>query len=334
MQVFNKKRLPLHTEYNKNHINDMNESISFSFIMPAYKAKYLHLAIESILNQSYKDFELIIVNDASPENLKGVVDCYNDDRIIYKENDKNIGGTDLVANWNQCIQYAQNDYIVLATDDDTYESNFLLETTTLIKKYPDVNLFRSGVKKIGEQGQILDIEFPLKEYMNSREFTLCWAKGLTISCVSNYIFKKDALMAMGGFISFPHAHFSDDATALSMADHGIACISKNCMNFRVSDINLSNQGDFHIAIQQIKATDAVMSWYIQHIESLDTEKGDFFEKACYGGVKNKYTSLVEKLSTKIPRTKFYTFFNTIFSLKHLFKKERTKLLIVYYLKLI
>lgn len=312
----------------------MNGSVSFSFIMPAYKAIYLNLAIESILNQSYKDFELIIVNDASPENLKGIVDCYKDDRIIYKENDKNIGGTDLVANWNHCIQFAKNDYIILATDDDTYEPDFLLEATTLIKKYPDVNLIRSGVKKIGEQGQILDIEFPLKEYMNNREFTLCWAKGLTISCVSNYIFKKDALIAMRGFISFPHAHFSDDATALALSENGIASIQKNCMNFRMSNINLSNQGDYRIAIQQIKATDEFMSWYISHVARLNTIKGDFFERACYGGVKNKYTSIIEKLSIKIPRTKFYTFFNTIFSLKHLFKKEKTKLLINYYLKLI
>lgn len=331
MQIFNKKRLPLHTDYNKNHINDMNESISFSFIMPAYKAQYLNLAIESILNQSYKDFELIIVNDASPENLKDIVDCYNDDRIIYKENERNIGGTDLVANWNQCIQYAQYKYIVLATDDDTYEPDFLFEATTLIKKYPDVNLFRSGVKKIGEQGQILDIEFSLKEYMNSREFTLCWAKGLTISCVSNYIFKKDALIAMGGFISFPHAHFSDDATALSMANHGVACISKNCMNFRVSDINLSNQGDFHIAIQQIRATDEYMSWFVSHVAILDTNKEDFFERACYGGCKNRYISLLEKLLSKIPVKRFYIAIRTIYSMKHLFRNEKLKLSAYYLL---
>ena len=271
------------------------------------------------------------MNDASPENLKGVVDCYKEDRIIYKENDKNIGGTDLVANWNQCIQYAQNDYVILATDDDTYEPDFLLEATTLIKKYPDVDLFRSGVKKIGEQGEILDIEFPLKEYMNSREFTLCWAKGLTISCVSNYIFKKDALMAMGGFISFPHAHFSDDATALSMASHGVACISKNCMNFRVSCINLSNQGNYKVAIKQIHATDSFFSWYLNHVAKLDTSPGDFFERACYGGGKSRYLILLEKLINKIPIYKFHLTINTILKTKHLFSKDKTMLLIYYFI---
>lgn len=310
----------------------MNESISFSFIMPAYKASFIHLAIESILNQSYRDFELIIVNDASPEDLKEIVDSYTDSRVIYKENVTNIGGTDLVANWNHCIKFAHNDYIVLATDDDTYEPDFLFEATEQIKKYPSVNIIRSGVKKIGEEGQVLDIEFPLKEYMTSREFTLCWAKGHTISCVSNYIFKKEALFAIEGFISFPHAHFSDDATALALSNNGVANISKNCMNFRVSDINLSNQGNYKVAIQQIHSTDMFMSWFLTHVEKIDTIKGDFFERACYGGCKNKCITLIEKLIIKIPKRRIYKVIRLVFSLNHLFKKEKARILINYILK--
>lgn len=310
----------------------MSESVSFSFIMPAYKAKFLHLSIESILMQSYRNFELIIVDDASPENLKKIVDQFSDNRIIYKCNERNIGGTDLVSNWNHCIQLAKFDYIILATDDDTFEPDFLTEAIKLIKKFPNVNLIRSGVKKIGENGQVLDIEFPLKEFMTSREFTLCWAKGYTISCVSNYIFKRKTLIERKGFISFPHAHFSDDATAFAMSDLGIACIPKNCMNFRVSNINLSNQGDYKVAIQQIKATDLFMSWYIKHVAKIDINKGDFFERACYGGGKNRYISLIDKLIKKIPYTHIFMVINLILSLKHLFKKEKYKLLLSYFLK--
>ena len=223
----------------------MEEIISFSFVMPAYKARYLFQAIESILNQSYRHLELIIVNDASPENIKDIVDQFSDIRIKYIENEKNIGGNDLVANWNHCISYANNDYIILATDDDSFEPDFLYEAVKLIKKYPSINLIRSGVKKLNNNNQIIDIEFPLKEFMNSREFTLCWAKGYMISCVSNYIFKRNKLIESGGFISFPLAHFSDDATALTIAENGVANIPKNCTNFRVSEINLSNKDDIY-----------------------------------------------------------------------------------------
>ena len=309
----------------------MSESVSFSFIMPAYKAKFLHLSIESILMQSYRNFELIIVDDASPENLKKIVDQFSDNRIIYKCNERNIGGTDLVSNWNHCIQLAKFDYIILATDDDTFEPDFLTEAIKLIKKYPNVNLIRSGVKKIGEQGQVLDIEFPLKEYLNSREFTLCWAKGYTISCVSNYIFKRKTLIERKGFISFPHAHFSDDATAFAMSDLGIACIPKNCMNFRVSNINLSNHKNYKVAIKQIHATDIFFSWYLKYVSKLNTTPDTFFERVCYGGGKSKYLTLVEKLVSKVPVKKAYLAINTILKLRHIFKNEKAKLILHYFM---
>lgn len=307
----------------------MNSAISFSFVMPAFKSEFLSKAIDSILRQSYSVFELIIINDASPENIQEIVDQFHDDRIIYKENEKNIGGRDLVSNWNHCIQYAKNDYLILATDDDTFEPDFLSEAIRLIEKYPHTNLIRSGVKKIDEKDQILDIEFPLKEFMTSWEFALCWAKGQTISCVSNYIFKKEALLSKGGFIFFPHAHFSDDATALAMSEQGVANIPANCMNFRMSSINLSNQGNYQLALQQIQATDEYMGWYLSYIKKLDVIPGDFFERACYGGCKNKYINLIENLIAKVPITKIHIAVKTIFSLKRLFKKEKIRLFLFY-----
>lgn len=307
----------------------MNKAISFSFVMPAFKSEFLSKTIESILRQSYSLFELIIINDASPDNIKGIANQYQDKRIRYEENEKNIGGKDLVANWNQCIKYAKNDYLILATDDDTFEPNFLSEAVRLIEKYPNINLIRSGVKKINENNQILDIEFPLKEFMTSWEFALCWAKGLTISCVSNYIFKKEALLSKGGFVSFPHAHFSDDATAFALAGNGVANIPSNCMNFRMSSINLSNQGNYKLAIQQIHATDIFMSWYLSYIKAIDDTEEVFFERACYGGCKNKYINLVVNLVSKVPLTKIHIAIKAIFSLKHLFQKEKYKVLLFY-----
>ena len=48
-------------------------NMKYSFVLPAYKARFFKEALDSILNQTYNDFELIIVNDASPEDLDSIV---------------------------------------------------------------------------------------------------------------------------------------------------------------------------------------------------------------------------------------------------------------------
>ena len=63
-----------------------------SVVMPAYNAeKYLREAIDSILAQTYTDFELIIINDGSTDSTKEVIHSYSDPRIIYIENERNSG---------------------------------------------------------------------------------------------------------------------------------------------------------------------------------------------------------------------------------------------------
>ena len=110
-------------------------SIKYSFVLPAYKSQFLKESIDSILAQSYKDFELIIVDDASPDDIGGLVSLYDDARIRYYRNEENIGGTNLVAQWNHSIEYANGDWIILATDDDIYENAFLETADMLLGKY-------------------------------------------------------------------------------------------------------------------------------------------------------------------------------------------------------
>ena len=60
--------------------------MKYSFVLPAYKAHFLSQAVDSILSQTYTEFELIIVNDASPEDLDSIVESYSDSRIRYYKN--------------------------------------------------------------------------------------------------------------------------------------------------------------------------------------------------------------------------------------------------------
>lgn len=87
-----------------------------SVILPVYNAeKYLRDSIDSILKQSYKDFELIILNDGSTDFSGIIINSYNDSRISYVENDINIG---LIKTLNLGISLAKGKYIARMDADD------------------------------------------------------------------------------------------------------------------------------------------------------------------------------------------------------------------------
>ena len=79
-------------------------------MVPVYKAQFLAECIDSILAQSYKNFELIIVNDASPQDLDSIVSKYDNPRIRYYKNEVGFGAEHVVGNWNKCLEYAIGDY--------------------------------------------------------------------------------------------------------------------------------------------------------------------------------------------------------------------------------
>ena len=87
-----------------------------SVAMPVFNAeKYIKQAIDSILNQTYVNFELIIVNDGSTDKSKEIILTYADKRILYIENETNIG---IAKTRNKCIQCASGKYIAVLDNDD------------------------------------------------------------------------------------------------------------------------------------------------------------------------------------------------------------------------
>ncbi len=89
---------------------------TFTIGIPAFKGTYLKDCIDSILAQTTTDFELVIINDASPDPIHELVQNYDDERIRYYENDHNIGAEHVVQNWNRCLEHAKGKYIVLMGD--------------------------------------------------------------------------------------------------------------------------------------------------------------------------------------------------------------------------
>lgn len=126
-----------------------------SICIPTYNyARYLPEAIESVLAQTFTDFELIIVDDHSPDDSAAVIDAYarRDSRIIAVVNPVNLG---MVANWNLCLSMARGTYVRFVFGDDYLTSpEALAQMVAVLDRYADVVLVGSARQVVDERSQI------------------------------------------------------------------------------------------------------------------------------------------------------------------------------------
>lgn len=219
----------------------MNSDMLISIAIPAYKAAYLRDAIKSVLQQTYKNFELIIVNDKSPEDISSIVNEFEDSRIKYYINEENIGGNDPVANWNKCLSYATGEFFALLCDDDLYESTFIEEMLALAQKYPQTNVFRARCKIIDSHGNIQEVYPSSPEYEPMENYMLDKEGGYRRQTISEFLYRREHIVKVGGYYPLPKAWCADDASCFRFSkEGGIVSSLKLLVSFRMSGINISS----------------------------------------------------------------------------------------------
>ena len=261
--------------------------MKFSITIPAFKQKYLYEAIESCLAQTYKDFELIIVDDASPEDLKSVVDKFHDDRIRYYRNKKNCGALNVVDNWNICLGYVQGDYVICMGDDDRLLPNCLEEYAQLIEAYPEVDVFHGWTEIIDEESKSIDINEPrpLKESVYSLMYYRL--KGRQ-QYIGDFLYKTEALRKNGGYYYLPLAWGSDDITAyIAAASHGIVNSQNVLFQYRKNKYTISKSSNCKIQIQSFLK---YKQWAFDFLENHKKDMSDIF----YVKIKNEFNHLFKK----------------------------------------
>lgn len=219
--------------------------MKFSITIPAYKQKYLYEAIESCLAQTYKDFELIIVDDASPEDLKSVVDRCQDSRIRYYRNEKNCGAMNVVDNWNICLGYAKGDYVICMGDDDRLLPNCLEEYSKLIEKYPDLDIYHGMTEIIDENGNVTNMQEARPEREGMYSMISGRLRNSRLQYIGDWLFKRTVLEQLNGYVNMPMAWGSDDLTAYTIAKNkGVANTQRPVFQYRISSLTISNSGHY------------------------------------------------------------------------------------------
>ena len=133
----------------------MKQESLISVVMPVFNGgKYLREAIESILNQTYQNFEFLIINDGSTDESDEIIRSYTAPRIIYLQNDRNRG---LVYTLNFGISIAKGEYITRMDADDISEPTRFEKQIEAFEKDPELGLCGTWGRIVGSS-KVLRIE--------------------------------------------------------------------------------------------------------------------------------------------------------------------------------
>lgn len=141
-----------------------------SVIIPTYNcAKYLPEALDSVLAQTYQDYEIVVVNDGSTDNtdslIRPTLEKYPSKIRYFSQENKGLAATRNVA-----IGYSRGEYIALLDADDMFLPNRLEEGVRILDEKPDVGLVHANIQRIGEGGELLYVPLRDKRFLSGRIF--------------------------------------------------------------------------------------------------------------------------------------------------------------------
>ncbi len=238
--------------------------MKYSILVPTYKSEYLTQCIDSVLSQTFDDWELVVVNDDSPFDIDSIMAIYEDQRISYYKNETNYGLLRLVENWNHCLEYAKGEYVMCIGDDDMLLPNCLEDYNMLIDKYPGKNVYHTRMLIIDENSDITEMREDRPGIESVYSMIWHFLNGGRSQRIGDWLFRTSHLKEKGGFINFPCAWGSDDITAFTMAiETGVANLHVPGFLYRNHSQTITNKSS--VGFDKMEAWVQIEDWHHQFL---------------------------------------------------------------------
>lgn len=268
--------------------------------IPVVKSHFIQSALEGALNQTYKNIEVIVINDSPTETGKSeirmIVNSFKDDRLKYLENETPLGQ---IQNMNKTLEHAAGEYFALLCDDDKWAPTYLEEMMTLAKKHPQTDIFHCRVVYMNEHDINTDLAPLLPEKQDYLDFIYHRIRGWSRFTLSDFTLRTAALRNIGGFQYMLDGWGSDDITWFRLAvNGGVAYSPKPLYYYRINSFNISNT-------KGIKKKYKSIAVYVDYVKKLlaeqpftDNEMDLFRQNLIMNQLNNykksNYTYLVDK----------------------------------------
>jgi glycosyltransferase involved in cell wall biosynthesis len=244
-----------------------------SVVMPVYNASlYLKEAIESILTQTFSNFEFIIIDDGSTDNSAEIIESYNDERIKFYKNEQNKG---LIFTLNKSIQLAKSAIIARMDADDVSLPNRLNIEYNYLTNNPECALVCSWIKLINNDGHEICIQDRYNKHMYYDLLFKCVIAHPTV------MFKKDIALK---YNLYTRDHAEDfDLWSKIVNHYKIHKIDQALLNYRLSNTSISNitlrkeyqeetkeivQANIKSLVNKKKIDDVIIECYMDNFEPI------------------------------------------------------------------
>ena len=197
---------------------------ALAVVIPAWRAKFLGEALDSLRKQTDQRFRVYIGDDASRDDLRALTETHGEGLdFVYHRFDGNLGSIDLVKHWHRCIALTEGEpWIWLFADDDVAEPDCVAEFLSALEIGDGSNdLYRFNLKLIGENSQWVRTPKPNPPFESDLELLAALLEGGGREWrAPEHIFSRSVYERLGGFINLPLALYTDLATWVEFAGRG------------------------------------------------------------------------------------------------------------------
>ena len=232
---------------------------AFSVIIPLYnKEPFIHRAINSVLEQNYADYEIIVVNDGSTDGGEEIVTKLCNPRIVLI-NQPNLG---VSSARNKGVSNSTFDYIVFLDADDSWEQGFLTELNLLINQIPECGIYGINHRYVTERGdtKVNNLDCLIKDdhqLIIDDYFSLFAKLGKSPFSNSGCCFPKSIFLENGGYKEGVQLTEDSDLWCRIALDHPVAFSKKVLVNYYFESPGNTRSGfqtsDYQVALSLQKA---------------------------------------------------------------------------------
>ncbi|MFA6587804.1 MAG: glycosyltransferase [Patescibacteria group bacterium] len=215
-------------------------------VMPIYNGEvHLETAIKSILNQTYPDFELLILDDASTDSSLKIIKSFNDPRIRLIQNEANAG---LNKTLNIGLAAAHSVYIARMDQDDISHPERLKKQIAYLEQNPEIGVCGTAVEFLAKTGKKTNLIFPTGN--NLIKWAFCFYNPIAHPTV---MMRKKIVEQVNGYSTLEHTHYTEDydlwyrllpITKFHNLEEPLLTLRKHESNMTVKNLekNLQNAG--------------------------------------------------------------------------------------------